>query len=63
MLDARRTEILTIRIEHGERIDPAELIEALQTIPAGWVIADISVFALADYEQIEIRIEPDERTN
>lgn len=61
MLDARRTELLTIRIEHGDRIDPGELIEALQTIPAGWVIGDISGFALADYQQIEIRIEPDER--
>lgn len=63
MLDARRTELLTIRIEHGERVTPDELIEALQTIPAGWVIADISGFTLADYQQIEIRIEPDERTN
>lgn len=63
MIDARRTELLTIRIEHGARIDPGDLIEALQTIPAGWVIADISGFALADYQQIEIRIEPDERTN
>lgn len=63
MLDARRTELLTIRIGHGARIDPADLIEALQTIPAGWVIADISGYALADYQQIEIRIEPDERTN
>lgn len=63
MLNARRTELLTICIEHGERIDPSELIEALQTIPAGWVIADISGYALADYQQIEIRIEPDERTN
>lgn len=63
MLDARRTELLTIRIEHGERVPPDELIEALQTIPAGWVIADISGFAVADYQQIEIRIEPDERTN
>lgn len=63
MIDARRTELLTIRIEHGARIDPGELIEALQTIPAGWVIADISGFSLADYQQIEIRIEPDERTN
>ena len=63
MIDARRTELLTIRIEHGARIDPGELIEALQTIPAGWVIADISGFTLAEYQQIEIRIEPDERTN
>lgn len=63
MIDARRTELLTIRIEHGARIDPGELIEALQTIPAGWVIADISGFSLANYQQIEIRIEPDERTN
>lgn len=63
MLDARRTELLTIRIEHGDRVDPADLIEALQTIPDGWVIADISSFALADWQQIEIRIEPDERTN
>lgn len=62
MLDYRRTDLLTIRIEHGARIDPGELIEAIQTIPAGWVIADISGFALADYQQIEIRIEP-ERTN
>lgn len=61
MLSALRTELLTIRIEHGDRIDPGELIEALQTIPAGWVIADISGYALADYQQIEIRIEPDER--
>ena len=63
MLNALRTELLTIRIEHGTRVDPGELIEAIQTIPAGWVIADISGFALADYQQIEIRIEPDERTN
>ena len=63
MLSAVRTELLTIRIEHGTRIEPGELIEALQTIPNGWVIADISGFALADYQQIEIRIEPDERTN
>lgn len=61
MLSAVRTELLTIRVEHGERIDPGELIEALQTIPHGWVIADISGYALADYQQIEIRIEPDER--
>nr|DAV32311.1 MAG TPA: Vacuolar sorting protein 39 domain 2 [Caudoviricetes sp.] len=61
MLSAVRTELLTIRVEHGERIDPGELIEALQTIPTGWVIADISGYALADYQQIEIRIEPDER--
>lgn len=63
MLDYRRTDILTIRIEHGARIDPGELIEAIQTIPAGWVIADISGFAVAEYQQIEIRIEPDERTS
>lgn len=63
MLDYRRTDLLTIRIEHGARIDPGELIEAIQTIPAGWVIADISGFTLAEYQQIEIRIEPDERTN
>ena len=63
MIDTRRTELLTIRIEHGARVAPDELIEALQTIPAGWMIADISVFALADYQQIEIRIEPDERMN
>ena len=63
MIDARRTELLTIRVEHGERIDPRELIGALQTIPAGWVITDISVFELTGYEQIDIRIEPDERTN
>ena len=61
MLSASRTELLTIRIEHGVRIDPGDLIEALQTIPDGWVIADISGFALADYQQIEIRIEPDAR--
>lgn len=61
MLNARRTELLTIRIEHGTRVNPADLIEALQTIPDGWVIADIIGFALADYQQIEIRIEPDER--
>ena len=63
MIDARRTELLTIRVEHGERIDPVDLIEALQTIPDGWVISDISEFVFADYQQIEIRIEPDERTN
>lgn len=63
MLDYRRTDLLTLRIEHGDRIDPAELIEAIQTIPAGWVIADISGFTVADYQQIEIRIEPDERTS
>lgn len=63
MLDYRRTDLLTIRIEHGARIDPGELIEAIQTIPAGWVIADISGFAVAEYQQIEIRIEPDERTS
>lgn len=63
MLSASRTELLTIRIEHGARIAPDELIEALQTIPDGWAIADISGFALADYQQIEIRIEPNERTN
>lgn len=63
MIDARRTELLTIRIEHGTRVNPAELIDALQTIPDRWVIADISGYALADYQQIEIRIEPDERTN
>ena len=63
MLSALRTELLTIRIEHGARVTPDELIEALHTIPNGWVIADISGFALADYQQIEIRIEPDERTN
>lgn len=62
MLSTVRTELLTIRIKHGARVAPDELIEALQTIPAGWVIADISGFALADYQQIEIRIEP-ERTN
>jgi hypothetical protein len=61
MLSAVRTELLTIRVEHGERIDPGELIEALRSIPDGWVIADISGYALADYQQIEIRIEPDER--
>jgi len=61
MLSAVRTELLTIRIEHGARVAPDELIEALQTIPAGWVIADISGFAVADYQQIEIRIETDER--
>ena len=61
MLSAVRTELLTIRVEHGERIDLGELIEALQTIPDGRVIADISGDALADYQQIEIRIEPDER--
>lgn len=63
MLNALRTELLTIRVEHGDRIDPSELIEALQTIPDGWVIADISGYALADYQQIEIRIEPEERMN
>lgn len=63
MLSTLRTELLTIRIEHGTRVNPTDLIEALQTIPAGWVIADISGFALAAYQQIEIRIEPDERTS
>ena len=63
MLSALPTELLTIRIEHGTRVNPTDLIEALQTIPDGWVIADISGFAVADYQQIEIRIEPDERTN
>ena len=63
MLSTVRTELLTIRIEHGARVAPDELIEALQTIPDGWVIAAIGGFALADYQQIEIRIEPDERTN
>ncbi len=63
MLDARRTELLTIRIEHGTRINPADLIDAIRAIPDGWVISDISGFALADYQQIEIRIEPDERTS
>ena len=63
MLNALRTELLTIRIEHGVRVNPADLIEALQTIPAGWMIAYISGYALADYQQIDIRIEPDERTN
>lgn len=51
----------TIRFNASFGIDPGELIEALQTIPTGWVIADISGYALADYQQIEIRIEPDER--
>ena len=63
MLSTVRTELLTIRIEHGARVAPDELIEALQTIPAGWVIADISGFTVANYQQIEIRIEPDERTS
>lgn len=63
MIDARRTELLTIRIEHGDRTAPSDLISALQTIPDGWVISDISSFDLADWQQIEIRIEPDERTN
>ena len=63
MLSTRRTELLTIRIEHGARVTPGELIEAIQTIPAGWVIADISGFHLADWQQVEIRIEPDERTS
>lgn len=62
MIDARRTELLTIRIEHGDRTAPSDLISALQTIPAGWVISDISSFDLADWQQVEIRIEPDERT-
>lgn len=61
MLSTVRTELLTIRIEHGARVAPDELIEALQTIPDGWVIADISGFTVAEYQQIEIRIEPDER--
>lgn len=61
MLNSRLTNLLTIRIEHGARIAPDELIEAIQTIPNGWVIADISGFALAEYQQIEIRIELDER--
>lgn len=63
MIDARRTELLTIRIEHGDRTAPSDLISALQTIPDGWVISNISAFALADYQQIEICIEPDERTS
>ena len=63
MIDARRTELLTIRIEHGDRIAPDDLIDAIRAIPDGWVISDISGYALADYQQIEIRIEPDERTN
>lgn len=62
MIDARRTELLTIRIEHGDRTVPSDLISALQTIPDGWVISDISSFDLADWQQVEIRIEPDERT-
>nr|DAJ34242.1 MAG TPA: Vacuolar sorting protein 39 domain 2 [Caudoviricetes sp.] len=62
MIDARRTELLTIRIEHGDRTAPCDLISALQTIPDGWVISDISSFDLADWQQVEIRIEPDERT-
>lgn len=41
MIDARRTELLTIRIEHGDRTVPSDLISALQTIPDGWVISDI----------------------
>lgn len=61
MIDARRTELLTIRIEHGDRTVPSDLISALQTIPDGWVISDISSFDLADWQQVEIRIEPDER--
>lgn len=56
MIDARRTELLTIRTA------PSDLISALQTIPDGWVISDISSFDLADWQQVEIRIEPDERT-
>lgn len=32
MLSTVRTELLTIRIEHGARVDPGDLIEALQTI-------------------------------
>lgn len=62
MIDARRTELLTIRIEHGDRTVPSDLISVLQTIPDGWVISDISSFDLADWQQVEIRIEPDERT-
>ena len=62
MIDARRTELLTIRIEHGDRTAPSDLISALQTIPDGWVISDISSLDLADWQQGEIRIEPDERT-
>lgn len=62
MIDARRTELLTIRIGHGDRTAPSDLISALQTIPDGWVISDISSFDLADWQQVEIRIEPDERT-
>lgn len=61
MIDARRTELLTIRIEHGSRTAPSDLISALHTIPNGWVISDISSFDLADWQQVEIRIEPDER--
>lgn len=58
MLNALRTELLTIRIEHGDRTAPSDLISALQTIPDGWVISDISSFDLADWQQVEIRIEP-----
>lgn len=61
MLDFRRTDLLTIRVEHGARINPDDLIDAIRAIPDGWVISDISGYALADYQQIEIRIEPDER--
>lgn len=61
MIDALRTELLTIRVEHGARTDPSDLISALQTIPDGWVISDISSFDLSDWQQVEIRIEPDER--
>ena len=48
MLSTVRTELLTIRIEHGDRTAPSDLISALQTIPDGWVISDISSFDLAD---------------
>ena len=41
MIDARRTELLTIRIEHGARIAPDELIEALQTIPGAMACVNI----------------------
>lgn len=61
MIDVHRTNLLTIRIEHGARTAPSDLIEALQTIPDGWVISDLSSFDLANWQQVEIRIEPDER--
>ena len=53
----------TVKLTWGrkELLEKSDLIRGLSDIPDGWVIADISGYALADYQQIEIRIEPDER--